>query len=337
MGVIGRRHRRQALSSGAAGEALASECVVENAAAPSSKTVPGSVRLIEPFGVGGGPDVVARVLVEPLSVRWGRPVVVENHPGAGSTAAPAVVAKAPPDGSTLLVNTSAHAYSAAVASQLPYDPLRDFVAVAPLTRQAYVLVAGQHAGISGLTDLVATARARPGAMTFGSTGVGTGTHLGTEELNLVTKIRTRHVPAAPGDAIAGVAANVVQGTIDYMMLPISIAAPYLEEGTLVALGVTTAGRSPALPDTPTIAEAGVAGYDFSIWYGVWAPSPTPSEIVEDLASDISSAISEPDVQDWLVDHGMYPMSMTPRAFARFVVDETRRAGRIFDASGITRT
>jgi tripartite-type tricarboxylate transporter receptor subunit TctC len=299
--------------------------------------VPRSVRLIEPFGVGGGPDVVARVLAERLSARWGRPVVVENHPGGGSTAAPAVVAKAPGDGNTLLVNTSARAYSAAAAGHLPYDPLRDFVAVAPLTSQAYVLVAGQHAGISDLSDLVAAARAKPGAMAFGSTGVGTGTHLGTEELNLAAQVRARHVPTAPGDSISDVAANVVQGSVDYVMLPISIAASYLEEGALVALGVTTARRSPALPDTPTVAEAGVAGYDFPIWYGVWAPAGTSPKILDRLARDITAVISQPDVHAWLVTHGMQPCSLSPAAFARFVFDEPQRAARIMNVAGARRT
>jgi tripartite-type tricarboxylate transporter receptor subunit TctC len=299
--------------------------------------VPRSVRLIEPFGVGGGPDVVARVLAEPLSVRWGRPVVVENHPGGGSTAAPAVVAKASADGNTLLVNTSAHAYSAALAAHLPYDPLRDFVAVAPLTSQAYVLVAAQHTRISCLTDLVVAARAEPGAMTFGSPGVGTGTHLGTEEHNLAAEIRARHVPAAPGDSISDVVANVVQGSIDYAMLPISIAAPYLKEGTLVALGVTTARRSPALPDTPTVAEAGVAGYDFPIWYGVWAPAGTPPKILDRLARDIIAVVSQPGVHSWLVTHGMEPFTLSPAAFARFVIDETQRAAHIMNAADLRRT
>jgi len=136
--------------------------------------VSGRVLLIEPFGAGGGPDLVARALAGSLSERRRRPVDVENHPGGGSTAAPALVAKAPADGNTLLVSTSAHAYSAAVAHDLPYDPLRDFVAVTPLTRQAYVLVAGRHAAVSRLRELVAAAKARPSVMRFGSTGVGTG-------------------------------------------------------------------------------------------------------------------------------------------------------------------
>ena len=292
----------------------------------------GRVLLIEPFGAGGGPDLVARALAGPLSERRRRPVEVENHPGGGSTAAPALVAKAPADGNTLLVSTSAHAYSPAAARDLPYDSLRDFIAVTPLTSQAYVLVAGQHLAVSTLRELVAAARVRSRAMRFGSTGVGTGTHLGTEELNLAAGIRAVHLPAGPTDAISDVITNVVTGVDDYMMSPISIAAPHLADGNLVALGVTTAQRSPALPDVPTLAEEGVAGYDFPIWYGVWAPAATPIEIVVRLADDITSVISEAPVHDWLVNHGMEPMRMTPEAFARFVNEETRRALRIIEAS-----
>ena len=291
----------------------------------------GRMLLIEPFGAGGGPDLVARALAGPLSERRRLPVDVENHPGGGSTAAPALVVKAPADGNTLLVSTSAHAYSAAAAHDLPYDPLRDFIAVTPLTSQAYVLVAGQHAAVSSLRELVAAAKARPRMMRFGSTGVGTGTHLGTEELNLAAGIRAVHVPAGPGDAISDVITKVVTGVDDYVMSPISIAAPHLAAGDLVALGVTTAQRSPALPDVPTLAEEGVPGYDFRIWYGVWAPAGTPIGIVERLADDITSVISQPPVHDWLVNHGMEPMSMTPEAFARLVIDETQRALRTIEA------
>jgi len=293
--------------------------------------VSGRVRLIEPFGAGGGPDLVARVLAGPLSERWRRPVDVENHPGSGSTRAPAVVANAPADGHTLLVNTSAHAYSAAARHDLPYDPLRDFVTVAPLTRQAYVLIAGPSSGATTLSDLLAAAKARPEALTFGSTGIGTGTHIGTAELNLAAGIRTAHAPAGPDDAISDVVAHVAKGAIDYAMAPISAAAPHIADGTVAALGVTTRDRSLALPDVPAIAEAGVPGYDFPIWYGVWAPSATPTETLEDVADDIASVISQPQVHDWLANHGMDPMSMTREAFARFVIAETHRAAKIINA------
>jgi tripartite-type tricarboxylate transporter receptor subunit TctC len=177
------------------------------------------MRLIEPFGAGGGPDIVARAIARPLSERLGRPVSVVNVPGGGSTAAPVCVLEAPADGNTLLINTSAHAYSAVAARDLPYDPLNDFVAVAPLTTQAYVVVARARAGVGNLAELVAAANAAPGALRFGSTGIGTGTHVGTEELNRVTAIDAVHVPAGPGDAISDVVAKVVRGARDHGFLP----------------------------------------------------------------------------------------------------------------------
>jgi len=153
------------------------------------------VRIVEPFGAGGGPDVVSRAISPKLAELWGQPVTVENHPGAGSTAAPALVAKSPPDGYTLLVNTSAHAYSAAVVKNLPYNPLKDFIPVAPLTSQAYVLVAGKSSGITTVAELIAVAKTKPGELKFGSAGTGTGTHLGVEKFNLGAGIKAVHVPA----------------------------------------------------------------------------------------------------------------------------------------------
>src|SRR5580693_4520993 len=142
------------------------------------------VRIIEPFGAGGGPDIISRAISPKLTALWGQPVTVENHPGAGSTAAPALVAQLPAHGYTLLVNTSAQAYSAALLKNLPYDPLKDFIPVAPLTSQPYVIVASNLAGIASFRELVAAAKAKPSELKFASTGIGTGTHLGLEEFNL---------------------------------------------------------------------------------------------------------------------------------------------------------
>ena len=289
------------------------------------------MRLIEPFGAGGGPDIVARALAGALAISQGRPVEVVNHPGGGSTAAPALVLKAPADGETLLINTSAHAYSAVVVADLPYDPLSDFVAVAPLTSQAYVLVAGAATGFGSLAELIAAAKAAPGSVRFGSTGVGTATHIGTEELNLAAGIGARHAPAGPHDSISDVVSNAIRGAIDYMMAPISIAAGPIEAGDLVALGITTAQPSPTLPNVPTLAEAGAPGYDFPIWYGAWAHAATPPAIVKRRADNIAAAMSRPDVRDVLARHGMLPMNLTSDEFVRFVIDETHRARRIIPA------
>src|SRR6266853_4310084 len=226
------------------------------------------VRMIEPFGAGGGPDLMARTVSPRLSELWGQPVTVENHTGGGSTAASALVAKSPADGYTLLVNTSAQAYSAAFLKNLPYDPLKDFIPVAPLTSQPYVLVAGKPAGVTTVGELIAAAKANPGALKFGSAGIGTGTHLGVEKFNLAAGIKAVHVPAQPADSNADTIANAIAGRTTYYMVPISLALPQIRDGKLIALGVSTAPRSALLPEVPTIAEAGVAGFDFPIWYGL---------------------------------------------------------------------
>jgi tripartite-type tricarboxylate transporter receptor subunit TctC len=286
------------------------------------------VRIIEPFGAGGGPDVVARAISPKLSQLWGQPVTVENHPGKGSTDAPALVAKSPPDGYTLLVNTSAQAYSAALLKSLPYDPLKDFIPVAPLTSQPYVLVTGKSSGIATLTELIAAGKAKPGELKFGSTGVGTGSHLGIEKVNLEAGIRAQHIPAEPGDSIVNVIANTVAGQTAYIMAPIPLALADIRAGNLLALAVTTKKRSVLLPEVPTVAEAGVSGFDYPIWYGVWVPAGTPAQVVNKLAKDIARALASPDVLDRLAKHGADPMSMTQPQFARFVLNESESASRI---------
>jgi len=289
------------------------------------------VRMIEPFGAGGGPDLIARAVSPKLSELWGQPVTVENHPGAGSTAAPALVAKSPADGYTLLVNTSAQAYSAALLKNLPYDPLKDFTPVAPLTSQPYVLVAGKPTGITTIGELIAAAKAKPGNLKFGSAGLGTGTHLGAEKFNLDTGIKALHVP---GDTTPQAIADTVAGRTTYMIAPISYAVGDIRTGKLRALGVTTKKRSSLLPEVPTIAEAGVPGFDFPIWYGVWVPAGTPAGVVDKLAKDIARVLAAPEMRDWLEKHGANRMSMTQPEFARFVLKESERAERIIKAAGV---
>ena len=276
----------------------------------------GPVRLVEPFGAGGGPDLLARKLAKWLAATWGQPVVVENVPGGGSTAAPALVATSPADGHTVLINTSAHAYIGAVAHNLPYHPLEDFSPVAPLTEQAYVFVTGRGSGIGTLHDLLAAAAARPAQLTFGSTGVGTGSHLGAALLNLEAGVTAIHVPPAQDDSIVEVVARVVRGDTDYVLSPISIAAPHLEAGTLVALAVSTARRSPWLPEVPTVAETGIDGFDFPIWYGAWVRAGASDTIVRALGNDFADAMASSELEGWCSRHGAQPMRFTPAEFAR---------------------
>jgi tripartite-type tricarboxylate transporter receptor subunit TctC len=292
------------------------------------------VRFIEPFGAGGGPDLVGRALAQKLTELWGQPVTLENVPGAGATAGPAQVAKSPADGYTLLVSTSAQAYSAVLLKNLPYDPLKDFIPVAPLTSQPYVLVTGKLTGITTVGELVAAAKEKPGQLKFGSTGTGTGTHLAIEKFNLTAGIKAVHVPAQPGDAITETIASAVAGRTDYMLAPIQLALIDIRAGRLRPLGVSAKKRSPLLPEVPTIAEAGVADFDYPIWYGVWTPAGTPAGVVDKLAKDIARALATPDLRDWLVKHGADPMSMSQPEFARFVLSESESAARIIEAAGI---
>jgi tripartite-type tricarboxylate transporter receptor subunit TctC len=258
---------------------------------------------------------------------------VENHPGAGATAGPAKVAKAPADGYTLLINTSAQAYSAAALKNLPYDPLKDFIPIVSLTSQPYVLVAGKSAGVTSVGELIAAAKARPGELKFGFAGVGTGTHLGVLEFNLDAGIEAVGVPPRPTDANADVIAGTVEGRTAYMIAPISLALPAIRDGNLVALGVSTARRSTLLPEVPTIVETGVAGFDFPIWYGIWVPAGTPAGVVDKLAKDIGQVLDESEIRDWIAKHGGEPMSMTHAEFARFVQSESENAAQIINAAG----
>ncbi len=258
-------------------------------------------------------------------------MTVENHPGAGATAGPAQVAKALADGYTLLLNTSAQAYSAAFLKNLPYDPSKDFVSVAALTSQPYVLIAGKLAGVTTVGELIAAAKANPGKLKFGSTGPGTGTHLGVVKFNLSAGIDAVDVPPQPTDAIADIVAATIEGHTTYVIAPISIVLPDIHGGELLPLGVTTARRSALLPQVPTIAEAGVAGFDFPIWYGIWVPAGTPAAVVDQLSKDIGRVMGGPDLREWIMKHGGEPMSMTQPEFARFVQGESESAARLFSS------
>ena len=292
------------------------------------------VRIIEPFGAGGGPDLLARALAPKLSELWGQPVTVENVPGAGATAGPAQVAKSPADGYTLLINTNAQAYSAALLKDLPYDPLKDFIPIIPLTSQAYVLVAGKATGVTTVGGLIAAAKAKPGELKFGSTGIGTGTHVGVEKFNQAAGIKALHVPPSPNDSNADTIANAIAGRFTYCLAPISLALPHIRDGTLVALGVSTARRSTLLPEVPTMAEASVARFDFPIWYGIWVPADTPTGVVDKLANDIGRVLTGPDLREWIAKHGGEPMSMTHPEFVRFVESESEGTARLMKAASV---
>ena len=289
------------------------------------------VRVIVPLASGGGVDAVIRMVTPKLSETWAQPVTVENHVGAGGTVGTGMAARSPADGYTLLSNSSAHVVSAALRTNLPYDPLKDFVPIAPLTSQAYVLVVGKQAGVKTVGDLIAAAKSKPGELKFTSAGIGSGTHLMAEKFNVDAGVKMVHVPTAGAGAAND---EVIAGRITYWFSSITPALPHIREGRLLALGVSSAKRLNAMPEIPTVAEAGLPGFDSTLWYGVWAPAGTPDAVVDKIAKDIARALAAPDVRERLEKLGAETMSMTPAEFARFVRSEAESVARIVRAAGI---
>ena len=289
------------------------------------------VRVIVPFAPGGGVDAIIRMVAPRLSDMWTQPVTVENHVGAGGALGTAMVARSAADGYTLLTSTSAHVVSAALRTNLPYDPLKDFVPIAPLTSQAYVLVVGKQAGIKTVGDLIAAAKSKPGELKFTSAGIGSGTHLMAEKFNVDARVKMVHVPTAGAGAAND---EVIAGRITYWFSSITPALPHIREGRLLALGVSSAKRLSAMPEVPTVAEAGLPGFDSTLWYGVWAPAGTPDAVVDKIAKDIARALAAPDVRDRLAKLSAETMSMTPAEFAHFVRSEAESVARIVRAAGI---
>ena len=304
-------------------------CVASSTFAQGYPSMP--VRVIVPFTAGSGLDIVARMLSQKLTEFWGQPVAVENHIGVGGTVGAGVVAKSPPDGYTLLVNTTAHAVNVALYSKLPYDPVKDFVDVSPLVAQPYVLVAGTSAGIKTVSDLIAAAKAKAGQLKFGSAGTGSGTHMIAEKFRFAAGIDVVHLPNKGGPEAN---ADAIAGRVTYWFPPIAVALPQVREGRLLAVGMSSARRSSLLPDVPTIAETGLAGFEDTIWYGMWAPAATSTEVVNKLSKDVARALATPDVRDRLTKLGAEPMNMTPAEFARFVRSEIDSAARVVKAAGI---
>ena len=291
----------------------------------------GPVRVIVPLAPGGGVDAIIRMVAPKLSESWGQPVTVENNVGAGGTLGTGMVAKSPADGHTLLANSSAHVVSAALRTNLPYDPLRDFVPVAPLTSQAYVMVVGKDAGIKTVRELIAAAKSKPGELKFTSAGIGSGTHLMAEKFNVDAGVKMVHVPTAGAGAAND---EVIAGRVTYWFSSITPALPHIREGRLLALGVSSAKRLSTMPDLPTIAEGGVPGFDSTLWYGVWAPAGTPDAVVGRIAKDVARVLAAQDVRERLAKLGAETMNMTPAEFGRFVRSEADSVARIVRAAGI---
>lgn len=310
---------------------IAAACML-NTAHAQGQTFPGKpVTIIVPFTPGSATDISARAVQQKLSEFWGQPVIIENRPGAGGTIGAGMVAKAAPDGHTLLVHSSGHAANPAIYAKLNYDTFKDFAEITPVAAQATVVVVAPSTGFKTLGDLMAAARAKPGALNFASAGNGSGTHLAGEKFKGMSKLDLVHIPyKGTPEAVT----DTIGGRVTYYFAPIAAALPHVRDGKLIALAVSTAQRSTLLPEVPTVAQAGLPGFNFNLWTGMFAPAGTPPAIVEKIAADVQRAWAASEVRERLGKMGLEPMPMTPAEFKTFVKSEVEDASRVLQAAGV---
>lgn len=290
------------------------------AAATQAQPFPSkTVTLVVPFPPGGTTDVLARTLSQKLNELWGQPVVVDNRPGAGATIGAGVVAKAAPDGYTLLMGAVHHTIATSVYPKLPYDFQKDFAPVTVVALVPNVATVGPGVPAKSVKELIAYAKANPGKVTYGSNGQGTAQHLIGEQFAVLTGVDMVHVPYKGSGPLT---AALMGGEVTLSFDTVTPVLPHIQAGKLRALAVTTAKRSSALPDVPTIAEAALPGFDIGSWFGVLAPAKTPPALVAKLNADIVKVLNMPDVRKRLLDVGAEPVANTPEQMAAQIRADT---------------
>jgi tripartite-type tricarboxylate transporter receptor subunit TctC len=286
--------------------------VAVGAGAASAQPYPSKpIRIIVPFAAGGAVDALARILSARLQEQLGQPVIVENRAGAGGMTGADLVAKAPPDGYTILQNTNGQAISPAIYRTLPFDTLKNFIPVIQLVATSTVLVANPKLPAKNVQELIALAKAQPGKLNYGMTGVGNSLHLTMEMFKRAAGIDIQAVPYR-GDALLNPA--LIAGEIDVAIVPIGTIVPLIEGGQLRALAVNSGQRSNVLPEVPTVAEAAIPGFEAAGWQGYFVPAGTPREIVERIQREAAAAIALPDTQARLKAMGNEPVASTPDEF-----------------------
>src|SRR3989441_2177165 len=323
--------RREFLQAGVGFAGLAA-CPRVSAQADAAAEFPShAIRLIVPFAPGGGTDIVARTVGQKLTEAWRQPVVVENRAGGNGTIGANAVAKSPPDGYTLSMITSSHSVNVSLqGSKHPYDLLKDFAPVSQVTRQPYVLVANPRLPKS-LQELIALARSSPGKLTYGSSGIGGTSHLAGALFCSLAEIDMTHVPYRGGEPAM---TDVVAGQIDMLFSTLLQSHGLIQAGKLRSLAVTTATRSPALPQVPTMQEGGVPGYVVNPWYGVVAPGATPPAIVHKLSREIARIVRLPDVIRKMASDRSEPVGSTPEQFAAHIKSEVEKWRDLIRKTGI---
>jgi tripartite-type tricarboxylate transporter receptor subunit TctC len=289
------------------------------------------IHFIVPFTAGSGTDIIARTIAEPMSRSLGQPIVIENRPGAGGTLGAAQVAKSPPDGYTLLIHSAGHVANPSIYANLSYDTVKDFSGVTPLASLPNVLIVAPSKGWKTVKDMVDKARANPGALNYGSAGIGSATHMNAEVFRASAKFDAVHVPyKGTPEAMT----EVSTGRLDFFFAPMLSALPFIKDGRLEALAVGTATRSPVLPNVPTTLEAGFPHSDYIFWVALLAPAATPRPIVDRLNAEALKALALPDVKEKLAALGADPMPMSPAAFDAFIKTEVARMAEVVKAAGI---
>ena len=290
------------------------------------------VRILVGYPPGGGTDLVARLVAQPLSERWRQPVVVENRPGANAIIATEAVTKAKPDGYTLLMAYATElAVNPATFKKLPYDPVRDLAPIAQLASAPLVMAVHPSLAAQNIEELIALAKAKPGALSYSSSGTGSVHQFAGELFKLRTGTDIVHIPyKGSGPAVA----DAVSGQVQVTFASAASVLRFIQSGRLRALAVTSPQRSPQLPGVPTAVESGLAGVEMTSWYGLLAPAGTPQEIVVKVATDVAAALASPEIKKGFEVQGLDVAQSSPRAFADFIRDEAAKYARIARAGNI---
>jgi tripartite-type tricarboxylate transporter receptor subunit TctC len=290
-----------------------------------------TIRIVVPFAPGGGTDVIARTLAQEMAKGLGATIIIENKPGAGTIIGTQAVATGEPDGYTLLMGTFANAVNPSLNAKLPYDPHKDFAAVALIARSFNIVVVNPASPIKSIIDLIAAAKSDPDKLSYGTYGTGTSAHLAGELFKNMAKVNLTTVPykgAAP--AIT----DLLGGQIQVMFTTVASAASLIAAGQLRALAVTSAERSPAFPELPTVAEAGVPGYAAESWYGLYAPAKTPAEIIDRLNKSAARAVQSEAFKKLGVNEGLVMVASEPAELDRYVRGEEARWRKVIDDANI---
>lgn len=311
----------------------AAEVALAQTASGGAKGYPSrSIRMIVPWPAGGGTDIVARTVGQKMSENMGQQIVVDNRPGAAAIIGTELAAKAAPDGYTLLMgNIGPNSANASLYKKLPYDSIRDFAPVSLVASAPYIMVVHPSVPAKSVKEFIALAKARPGKINFGSGGTGSAPHLAAELLKMMARIELEHIPYKGGAAHT---AALLAGEVDLTLNSPLEVLPHAKSGKLRALAVTTAKRSAVAPELPTMAEAGLPGYEFIVWWGVLAPARTPGDVVSKVYSEISKALEAPEVRQRFTNQGVEVIGSAPEEFAAFIKSEVAKWAKVVREANI---